>query len=232
LSIASQASSEDLPEWLLFSPSSSEGRSPALGRLFVALPTHSFAEVVQGKGKAPMEASGSRFSDHKGKAPLNPFGAEPPLPPHQPTAGPRRRPASQVGAVPGGFMADVCHANHQSLTSEQWKLVARRKHWHRIARLAPPPTPHCPVLTYLVGRCFNYLHADHREGHQTRACKRLRSSDATGAPSRPHHPMFVVIDLRAGDIALAKQASKQDQRPFGPAGGVALRSKSSGSSTL
>jgi hypothetical protein len=53
---SSAASEEDLPEWLLFSPSSSEGRSSALGRISGASPATSCADVVKGKAKAPADA--------------------------------------------------------------------------------------------------------------------------------------------------------------------------------
>jgi hypothetical protein len=64
-----RAASEELPDWLLSSPSSSEGRSPSLGhfsghRSSSSL-ADSFADVVHNKGKALVEAGGP---DPKGKA--------------------------------------------------------------------------------------------------------------------------------------------------------------------
>jgi hypothetical protein len=55
---SSIALGEELPEWLLFSPSSSEGRSLALGHIFGASSVTSFADVVRGKGMAPMDPVG------------------------------------------------------------------------------------------------------------------------------------------------------------------------------
>jgi hypothetical protein len=75
-------SREDLPDWLLFSPLSSEGRLPALGHLSGISPATSFVDVVKGMGKAPTDA--------KGMAPLHPEGPSAPLP----DVGPSRRQVS------------------------------------------------------------------------------------------------------------------------------------------
>jgi hypothetical protein len=64
-STLSRASCGELPHWLLFSPSSSEGRSPESNRLLGASLAPSFAEVVGRKGKATMvdlEAGSHRTS--------------------------------------------------------------------------------------------------------------------------------------------------------------------------
>jgi hypothetical protein len=50
---AFEVATEELPEWLPFSPSSMEGRS-YVGRWSITSPAPSFVDVVRGKGKAPM----------------------------------------------------------------------------------------------------------------------------------------------------------------------------------
>jgi hypothetical protein len=50
---ASEVAGVELLEWLLFSPSSSEGRS-SVGCRSIISPAPSLADVVRGKGKAPM----------------------------------------------------------------------------------------------------------------------------------------------------------------------------------
>jgi hypothetical protein len=91
----SAALGEELPDWLLFSPSYLKGRSPALGHLSAAWPAASFTDVVKGKGKSPVDA--------KGQAPMDLTGPSEP----QHGAGAGRRPLSEVEAVFGGFMADA-----------------------------------------------------------------------------------------------------------------------------
>jgi hypothetical protein len=49
----STVSGEDLPDWLLFSPSSSEGRSLALGHPSASSSASSFTDVVKGKVSLP-----------------------------------------------------------------------------------------------------------------------------------------------------------------------------------
>jgi hypothetical protein len=56
---------KDLLEWLLFNPSSSEGRSLALSRISGTSSVISFMDAVKGKGK------GKVLTDIKGKAPLD-----------------------------------------------------------------------------------------------------------------------------------------------------------------
>jgi hypothetical protein len=59
---------EELPEWFLFSPSSSEGRSLLVGRSSTASASPSFADLVMGKWKALLEDEGPRSGHDKGKA--------------------------------------------------------------------------------------------------------------------------------------------------------------------
>jgi hypothetical protein len=54
--------SEELPEWLRFSPSSSKERSSGYGRVLGPSLGASFIDVVRNKGKVPTEASSSRSS--------------------------------------------------------------------------------------------------------------------------------------------------------------------------
>jgi hypothetical protein len=141
-SLASVASGEDLPNWLLLNPSSSEGRLPTVGRFSGASPVTSFADVVKSKGKAPLDVEG----------PSNPM----------PKAGPSRRPVLRVGSVSDGFMVGTCHASQPRASSphpakEKWQLVIHRRRWHRLASQAPPSAPHRLVPVDPVGRCFNYL---------------------------------------------------------------------------
>jgi hypothetical protein len=66
------SASKELPHWLLFSPSSSEGRLSACpGRRSSFSPSPSFANVVHIKGKEPIEASDGPpvVTRSKGKAP-------------------------------------------------------------------------------------------------------------------------------------------------------------------
>jgi hypothetical protein len=88
---------ETLSEWILFSASSSEGDSSALGRWSSVSPALSFAKVVCGgrswggcsarrDGKEPMEVSRSQpqspppclVARHQGKAPLEAPSVQPP----------------------------------------------------------------------------------------------------------------------------------------------------------
>jgi hypothetical protein len=63
-----RAVGEELPEWFLFSPSSSEGRSLVVGRSSTASASPSFADLVMGKWKALLEDEGPRSGHDKGKA--------------------------------------------------------------------------------------------------------------------------------------------------------------------
>jgi hypothetical protein len=64
----------ELPDWLAFTHSFSEGRSRALGRFSSISPSSSFVDVVRNKVKALMEtADQSSTVDHiKGKDPMEP----------------------------------------------------------------------------------------------------------------------------------------------------------------
>jgi hypothetical protein len=88
---------KDLLEWLLFNPSSSEGRSLALSRISGTSSVISFMDAVKGKGK------GKVLTDIKGKAPLD--LVDPSAPP--PEVGPTRCLVSQVSSISGGFMVDA-----------------------------------------------------------------------------------------------------------------------------
>jgi hypothetical protein len=101
-----------------------------------------------------------------------------------------------------------------------WHVVVRSKSWHRVSHPPPLPPPRRPVPLNLVGCSFNCLRSDHvvarcpnvprclwchREGHQTRSCKRSRSLDAAGPPSRAPRPAsVVVIHLGFANVTLAK----------------------------
>jgi hypothetical protein len=104
-SLASRrASGEELSEWLLFSPSFSEGRSPPSSCLPCSTLSPSFTDIVKGKGKAPMDPSRSRADRSKGKAPAL-------VASQMQTEEPSHCLSSQVGQVMGGFMADACCAS-------------------------------------------------------------------------------------------------------------------------
>jgi hypothetical protein len=75
---------EDLPDWLRFSPSSSEDWSSARGRNIRSSSGASFAVVVQNKGKPPLDAS---------------------------VSGSGRRSPTPPAAPDGGFMADARQAS-------------------------------------------------------------------------------------------------------------------------
>jgi hypothetical protein len=162
---------EDLPDWLLFSPSSSEGRSLEHGHPPRASLATSFADVIHWKGKAPMVE----------------------LEPSSGHSLPRQHPDS----VSSGFMADArraaqCSSNPQqprlhSAAANGWTLVTHRKQWHRVVHHSPPLPLQCPILADLVSCCFTSLRADHiaaacpnavcclhchREGHQAHSYKR------------------------------------------------------------
>jgi hypothetical protein len=64
-------------EWLLFSPSSLEGRSSSLGHFAGASLSPSFTDVVKRKGKAPLDGSPADpgHTSHNGKEPM---GSSPP----------------------------------------------------------------------------------------------------------------------------------------------------------
>jgi hypothetical protein len=111
---------EEVPDWLLFSPSSLEGRSPPFGRLSTGSPVASYAEVVHSKGKAPIEPSGSSVLMDKGKAPMKGHGS-----------GAGRSPSLPVQAA--NFMANARRASigqadaprQQAPDREGWQLVER-----------------------------------------------------------------------------------------------------------
>jgi hypothetical protein len=85
-----------------------------------------------------------------------------------------------------------------------------------------------PVPFDLVRRCFNCLRTDyittacrhvprylrcHREGQQAHTCNRPRSSESDGSLTRSQHPTLVVLNMRAGDVALAKPTARRTPRP-------------------
>jgi hypothetical protein len=174
--VPSGSAGEELPNWLLFSPSSSEGRSPATGHLVGASPSSSFVDVVRDKGKAPLE------------------DPEPRAPPSVPSS-------SRGGG--GGHGCILLHGGRPSLSTPttpppsevgskegEWQTMAQHKQWRRVSHHRPPQ--HCPVPADLVSRWFNSLRIDHvvvdssnpvcylcchHEGHQARACKRPRSPE-------------------------------------------------------
>jgi hypothetical protein len=49
----------------------------------------------------------------------------------------------------------------RSSDEQPWQLVTRRRTWHRVTRLAPPPVPRRLVPSDIVGHCFNGLRIDH-----------------------------------------------------------------------
>jgi hypothetical protein len=108
-STPSRTSLEDLPEWMLFSPSSFERWWPASGRLASVSPTPSYGEVAHGKGKVSMVEPGSS----------NPWA-----------------PAPAQGQEPNGFMADGRRAHpgctgpeqpHCPSSHEGWQVVHKCK---------------------------------------------------------------------------------------------------------
>jgi hypothetical protein len=64
---------QDLEDWLLFSPSSSKGRSSVPASLADASPTSSsYVNIARGKGKAPMEEAGSSSRSGRSLLPRKP----------------------------------------------------------------------------------------------------------------------------------------------------------------
>jgi hypothetical protein len=205
----SRVAGKELPEWLLFSPSSSEGRSPASGRFAGPSLAPSFAEVVHGKGKSPATMQDPDLGHSKGKEPMDPGLLASSSSGRWDGRGRLALEAPDSAGRDGGFMADAhrasagCHhpSPHPKTDEEGWHLVTRRKQWRRLPHQAPPPhQPRRLVPADLVGRCFNYLRQDHvaaecpnatrclrchKEGHCARICKRPRSPDAVGPRRGP-----------------------------------------------
>jgi hypothetical protein len=102
----SRTAGEELPEWLLFSPSSFDGRSPASGRLSDSSLALSFTEVVAGKGKSSVATPGLDLGRSKGKEPMGGSSSSG-------LQGGHGRPSpaeSGVAGRSGGFMADARRA--------------------------------------------------------------------------------------------------------------------------
>jgi hypothetical protein len=82
---STRSQKDELPDWLVFSPSSSKGRSTEPRHGAPASPSASFTEVVHRKGKAPMdEASSSVVAPPSAVSPIGLHGrcssrAPPPL---------------------------------------------------------------------------------------------------------------------------------------------------------
>jgi hypothetical protein len=135
--------SKELHEWLLFSLSSSEGRSPTSHGKSQA----SFADTMCQKGKepvvdpAPAAAHGSSLASGFGSLRVQDRLS---LEPH--------------GRGGWGFMADVCRA-HQACphlesevaiqVEEGWQVNTHRKQGH-----PPPPTTMLLPLLRLIARCY------------------------------------------------------------------------------
>jgi hypothetical protein len=123
----STASGEELSDWLLFDPSFSEGRSPALGRPSVASLAASFANVIKGKGKEPI--------DTKGKAPMDPAS---PLDPQSGVGVGRHRcrrlGRSRVASWQVPIAPPPPASCTKSAAAESWQLVVRKRSWRRMAR--------------------------------------------------------------------------------------------------
>jgi hypothetical protein len=209
---------------LLFSPSSSEGRSPARpGRRSSFSPSPSFADVVCDKGKELLEVADdpSLVAHSKGKAPM---------------VGPDLGRSQAVGGPVGGFMADARRAHHGQKQPREvdWQLVPCHRQVHRPSNHLPPSLVCPPVPLDLIDRFFNCLQTDHvvmvcpnaacclrchREGHHARLYKSPRSPDA-GVPPRCHlrSSAVVILNQTLGDISLVvpsdtAQPSRSSTRP-------------------
>jgi hypothetical protein len=129
--LSSGATGEELPKWILLSPSSSEGRSPAAGRRSLASPPSSYTDAVRGRGKALLQ-EGSLALAHDGLR-----GAF--------MADSRRSGCSSRAQAPRSS------SPQQAPESKGWTLVARRKQGHGASSSPlPPPTP---LLPNPIGPC-------------------------------------------------------------------------------
>jgi hypothetical protein len=186
---------------------------------------------VQGKGKAPLEGPTPSSGCCKGKAPTEDLSSS------------SGHSATAQDSLVTGFMADARHAStrpesRRSQTQQEpapssggeCQMVVSCRKWRRAPRPMSPPPPCRSVPMDLVGRCFNcfltdhvvarcsfvmrYLHY-HREGHNVRACKRPRSSDAGGPHVHRHCQPWVVAVLNPweGDVALLLRHHLVDNRP-------------------
>jgi hypothetical protein len=112
---------EETPNWQRFSPSSLVGWSPALCQPSSVSLMTSFADVVHGKGKAPMEASDPSSSMGSSR-----YGCAE---------------AACTNVVYSSFMVGARQAglghqaplSHPEANGEGWQLVIRRKQWRHIS---------------------------------------------------------------------------------------------------
>jgi hypothetical protein len=212
-------------DWLRFSPSSSEDMSSALGHHPSTSSTRSFTEVVRDKGKAPMEEEGSSRGSSHGS--LNASH-------HEDWGGVS---TFMVDARRTGHRAPPPPPPHLQADPNSWQMESRHKQWHRLTQQALPPPPsvaRCLVSANLIGHCFNCLQEDHitvvcpnaarclsyhREGHQARSCKRLRSLDSVGPPRRQPRPSstVVVLNPRKGYVVVATEQDPPTPRHSLPA---------------
>jgi hypothetical protein len=132
------AEGEDLPDYLLFNPSSSKGLSSGPRGGWSASPVSSFTDVVKHKGKAPMVAFGSGSSPGRSQVMSGSIGC-PALP----------CPPPPLEAAWGGFMADACCTPRppcpgpppvqSDARCDGWQVIQRRKKWSRLRQPPPPP---------------------------------------------------------------------------------------------
>jgi hypothetical protein len=158
-----RASGEELPDWLLFSPSFFETRSPAPGRFSSVSSVCSFVDVARGhdKGKTLVLEGGSGSagsSPVKGKASVKGASSSRSSPPPSP-----------LPHMFDTFMTDVRRA-HQCRGATPASPACSRGgegglegglQAQRVVQGGTPPPPplpsHRPVPADLVGRCFNCL---------------------------------------------------------------------------
>jgi hypothetical protein len=113
--VPSGGDGEDLLDWLLFSPSSSEARSSAFGLMLGASLSGLFAYMVHGKGKALMEleAAPSALSSSHGVVDVSSFMAN------------VHRSASLISPSPPA----------QSGEEGEWQIVIHRRQWRRVLKV-------------------------------------------------------------------------------------------------
>jgi hypothetical protein len=195
-------------EWLLCSPSSSEGRSGLHATALLA----SFVKVLcRGSGTLlevgscsacprPPPSASKAATYHEGKAPVEDAGASGLR--HDGKAPAELSSEARQAAEPHGFMAAVRHVmptQAPPAADGDWQVVSHRRKWHQVACVPSPPPTHGPMPADLIGRCFNCLHEvhvaavcmfpscclrSHHGGHEARSYKRPGLPDAAGPPLR------------------------------------------------
>jgi hypothetical protein len=122
----------DLPEWLLFSPSSSDGASSSSSQGHCSSGSSvlagSFADIVRSKSKAPVVPPSSKSTRSPSRGPGSGVGPSNPSPVVHPS---RPRHVASLGS---SLADDRCHGRPQAPLpcqrdsgNEGWELVYRRK---------------------------------------------------------------------------------------------------------